>query len=272
MDWNKTKTIFIIVFSILNVFLYSLYVDRHTEAENVQLMGETSIEESMKSDNITFGELPVYNEEYSYVSADIATFTEADLEMFENQKFVIMDETHLTSSLTEDYSIRDSKNEYQFKQFLASHVLKGKEYVLWEIDTEKKQAVFFQKVNDQPIFFNQNAMLTVYWDEDENITGYEQLMLGEFVNFNKKKDLLSPKNAINTLYSRDFLKQNSKVQEISLGYSTLLQLTQTQVFAPTWRVRVELADGEIEDYFINASEGKIIEFPNELDEEEEENE
>lgn len=272
MDWNKTKTIFIVVFSILNVFLYSLYVDRHTEAEKVQLAGETSVEELLKEDNITYDELPVYNAEYSYVSADIATFAEKDLEKFENQSFVIMDDTHLTSELSIDYPIRNSKNEYQFKQFLASHVLKGKEYILWEIDMENKQAVFFQKVNDHPIYFNKNAMLTVYWDEDENITGYEQFMLDNFVDFNKKKDLLSPRDAINTLYSRDYIKRNSKVKDVSLGYSTLLQLTKTQVFAPTWQVRVELDNGDVEEYFINASEGKIIEFQDELDEELEENE
>ena len=57
---------------------------------------------------------------------------------------------------------------------------------------------------------------------------------------------------------------------MKLGYSTLVQLTETQVFAPTWHVRVELKDGEIEDYFINAIEGKIIEFQREPIEEENE--
>ena len=57
---------------------------------------------------------------------------------------------------------------------------------------------------------------------------------------------------------------------MTLGYSTLVQVTETQVFAPTWHVRVELKDGTIEDYFINAIEGKIIEFQLEpLDEENE---
>lgn len=40
LDWNKTKTIFIVVFSILNVFLYSLYVDRVMETQNVQVLGK----------------------------------------------------------------------------------------------------------------------------------------------------------------------------------------------------------------------------------------
>ena len=267
MDWNKTKTIFIVVFSILNVFLYSLYLDRYKETQSVQLVGENSIEESLKLDNISYEELPDYKEESSYASAEVATFTEESLENFKDQEFTIIDKTLLTSNVKAKFSIRNSKGDL-FKEFLATHVPKGKEYVLWDVDEENNVATFFQKINDYPIYFNQNAMLKIYWDKDENITNYEQRMFGEFINFNKKKDLLSPIEAINTLYSRDHLQPNSIVKSVSLGYSTDIQLTKTQVFAPTWRVQVELKDGEIVDYFINAREGKIVEFPNDLDEEE----
>lgn len=256
------------MFSILNVFLYSLYLDRYREAQSVQLVGETSIEELLKLDNITYEKLPDYNEESSYASAEIAVFTEEYLKKFKDQEFTIVDKTLLTSKVKTEFPIRDAKGDYLFTPFLATHVPKGNEYVLWDVDDENKVALFFQKVDDYPIYFNPNAMLKVYWDDDENITNYEQRMLGEFISFNKKKDLLSPIEAIHTLYSRDYLQRNSTVKSVSLGYSTHIQLTKTQVFAPTWRVRVELEDGTIEDHFINAREGKIVEFQNELDEEE----
>ena len=47
---------------------------------------------------------------------------------------------------------------------------------------------------------------------------------------------------------------------MKLGYSTLIQVTQTQVFAPTWEVRVQVADGKEEQYFVNAVEGKVIDI------------
>ena len=73
---------------------------------------------------------------------------------------------------------------------------------LWEVDEEKQKALFFQKVNDNPIYFSRNAMLTLYWNEEGEVTSYEQSMLGEFDSFNRKKDLLSPIEAIGNLYSR----------------------------------------------------------------------
>ena len=71
--------------------------------------------------------------------------------------------------------------------------------------------------------------------------------------------------AIEALYNSALLKPNSKVKAIELGYSTLVQLTETQVFAPTWKVQVELEDGTLEEYFVNAVEGRIIEIPKEVE-------
>lgn len=266
LDWNKTKTMFIVVFAILNVFLYSLYLNQYNEAQNVRVLGETSIEDSLKHDNISYGPLPEYPEEMSYVSADTAPFSKSELSKYKNQEFVISEETILYATLEEPYMIKNARGDYQFPDFLTNYVPYGEEYLLWEVVEENQFALFFQKVEEYPIYFNYNAMLIVYWDDKGNITHYEQQRFGEFDSFNKKKDILSPRDVINTLYSRDYLKKDSSVTSISLGYSTLITLTQTQVFAPTWRVRVELKDGEIEDHFVNAIEGKMVEFQQERNE------
>ena len=265
MDWNKTKTIFIVVFAILNIFLYSLYLSQYTEAQNVRVLGETSIDDSLKQDNISYEELPDYPKEMSYVSADTTPFTSTVLDKLKDQTFLIESETVLRSTLDKPFKIKNAKGDYQFKTFLTDYVPYGEEYLLWEVVEENQFAVFFQKVEDYPIYFNPNAMLLVFWDEDGNIVNYEQQRFGEFEHFNKKKDILSPRDVINMLYSRDFLKKDSKVTSVSLGYSTLITLTKTQVFAPTWRVRVELKDGEFEDHFVNAIEGKIVEFQTDRD-------
>ena len=48
-------------------------------------------------------------------------------------------------------------------------------------------------------------MLRIHWDEEGKVTNYEQSMLGEFDTFNRKKDLLSPIEAIgNLVFTRVF--------------------------------------------------------------------
>ncbi|MBO0587538.1 two-component system regulatory protein YycI [Sporosarcina sp. E16_8] len=270
MDWNKSKTIFIVVFSIVNVFLYFLYLDKVTDAQNVQVMGKTPIEESLKMDNITYDELPPYKNDPSYVSAKSMIFTDEQIDKLENQKVEVLEETFLQSKLNDPVSVLNAKDNFDFTEILTKYVLNGVEYELWDVDEEAQTALFFQKVKDNPIYFSRNAMLTLYWNDKGEVTKYEQSMLDEFGTFNRKKDLLSPIEAIGNLYSHGHLKQDSKVKYMKLGYSTHVQVSETQVFAPTWHVRVELKDGIKEDYFINAIEGMIIEFQHESPEEDNE--
>ena len=57
--------------------------------------------------------------------------------------------------------------------------------------------------------------------------------------------------------------------KVTPGYSATLVSTENQVFAATWNIRVELKDGTIENHFINAIEGKVIDFQLEKLEEDE---
>ena len=260
MDWNKTKTIFIVVFSILNVFLYSLYINRSLETQNMQVMEKISIEESLKMDNITVAEMPHVTKDSYYMSAQVLTFSSEDMKGLNNQSANVLNGTEIHSTLKDTIVVRNEKGDYNFSDLLSKYVMHGNEYTLWSVDEEEQQAVFFQQVDDTPIYFSQKAILKVNWNDDGEVTDYDQHVLGEFNRFNHKKDLMAPIEALGSLYSKGLLKQDSTVKSMKLGYSTLVQFTEKQVFAPTWHVHVELKSGEFEDHFINAIEGKIIEF------------
>jgi len=263
LDWNKTKTIFIVVFSILNIFLYSQYLKQRTEVQNVQVAGKTSIADLMNQENITYNLPQVIKNDFSYISADMKSFSVEELESLIDQSIVFtdFDNTRIESEMKVPVSIKNAKEEPYFTDFLTKYVLNGSEYELWEVDKEGQKAIFFQKVDGEPIFYSPNAMLTIHWNEDYEVTHYEQRMLEKFENYNRKKDLLTQDEAVGSLATRGYLKQDSKVLKVTPGYSaTFVQSTETQVFAPTWNIRVELKDGTIEDHFINAIEGKVLDF------------
>lgn len=271
LDWNKTKTIFIIVFSILNVFLYWLYLDRYNEWQDVEVLGDSSIEERLQAENIRYDSVPDKTTKETYVSGNVRVFKANEIKPIDNQSFEILDNTELVSTFKEPVPLGSLEETAGLIDFVNKNVFEGASYELFEIDDEENVAVFFQKINGRPIFFNQNALLKVYWNEDNEVFKYEQTAFKEQKdNFGQSEDLLADKRAVEVLYTRNLLKPNSTIKSISLGYSTLVQLTETQVFAPTWRVRVELQDGTREDYFVNAVEGKIIEFNKESEEVEEE--
>lgn len=262
VDWSKTKSIFIIVFLVLNVFLYSLYVNRHNEAQNVEVLGEKTIEARLKDDNISYAVLPNTIDTASYISGRVKTFVDTEFS-FANQNIQIENDTHIMSTLSTPVKLRNIEDDSSFTGFLHDHVLGGTSYILWEVNREAGYAIFFQRVDTHTIYYNQNGYVKIYWNSQNEVYQYEQTMLERLEDLEQKEDILPPIQVIQALYTKGLLKTDSRIVSMKLGYSTLVQLTQTQVFAPTWEVRVKSDDGD-EEFFVNAVEGKVIEIQNDL--------
>ena len=272
MDWSRSKTIFIVVFLILDVFLISLYLNRHLEAQQVKVPGEKTIEARLKEDNITFNILPTHMETASYISAKVANFNEEDLQFENFQNITIKNNHKLFVTFKDPVKLKNITDQMSFNEFLKNNVYNGASYSLWKVDEENQTATFFQRIDQNIIYYNIHGVVTIYWNEDQEVTMYEQTMLMDFEKFEEVENLLSPLQIIQILYARNLLKPESHITEMNIGYSTLVQLTQTQVFVPTWEVRVKTADGTEEEVFVNAVEGKVIDVQSDLTVDEDETE
>ncbi len=257
MDWSKSKSIFIVVFLILDIFLYSLYLNRHTEAQKVEELGEKTIEARLKDDNITYTTLPNI-ETAPYLSGSVKQFTEEDLKRLNNQDVTIENDSKIIVTLDDPVTISDVTDPTSYVDFLQNYVIDSSSYMLWEIDESNQTATFFQRINNQTIYYNNHGMIKLYWNTDNEIYKYEQTLLVDLEKFEEQENLLLPIKVIQALYSRGLLKPDSQITQVKLGYSTLVQLTQTQVFVPTWEIRVKTSNGQEEEYFVNAVEGKVI--------------
>ncbi|MGE7112063.1 two-component system regulatory protein YycI [Lysinibacillus sp. NPDC047702] len=270
MDWNRTKSIFIIVFLILNIFLYSFYLKRYNEAQSVEIPGERTIETRLKDDNITYGALPI-NESATYITGKVHKFTSSDFPD-KNQQANIIKETLAHIVFINPVKLRNINDNTSFTEFLHTNVKAGDSYALWKVDREERVAIFFQKKNNQMFYYNDSASLKVQWNMDHEVIMYEQTMIDSIEEIEQQETVIPPLQIIQTLYAKGLLKAESRITHIKLGYSTFSNLTQTQtqVLIPTWEVQVKLADGETEEYFVDAMEGKIIDIQEDKQEGEEE--
>ncbi|WP_277584065.1 two-component system regulatory protein YycI [Psychrobacillus antarcticus] len=262
MDWNKTKTIFIIVFSILNVFLLSLYSNRYSESQLIDKPNNTPIAEKLILDNIKVLEKDNEIKEAAYVSGNVHNFSQEEIEELNNQTVEISISDKLVSTFEKPIKITD---ENTLEKIVHEQVIRGSSYGLWKIDEENKTAILFQQVNKRLVYYNTNAKLIVHWNEENELIGYEQTILDDLENYDVSQKLLPHMQVINILYDNSLLKPDSAIKEIELGYSTLAQVTGTQVFAPTWHIFVELIDGTTEEHFVNAVEGRVTEIQKETE-------
>lgn len=264
MDWSKTKTIFIIVFSILNVFLYSVYINNYNEEQELEVLGESNIESDLKNANISVGNLPVSTEKVTYVSGKINTFDNFDFNQVTRNQIITVSDNMIIEGTMKKPEKLEALNEKTLTEFLKRTVFKGEEYRLWQIDKSAREATFFQVMNDKMIFYNQSATIKVYWSEKEEITKYEQTMFGSLKAVGEKSMLIKPIQAIKTIFEKGYLKDHTTISFVNLGYSTLVPLTETQVLSPTWHIRAMVPDEngrkKQQDFFVNAVDNQILDI------------
>lgn len=260
MDWSKSKSIFIVVFLILNVFLYTQYVDVYTQGQKVEVLSEKTTEAKLKDENITYITLQDTTDKFSYLSGEMRDFEEDEIPSNNLVDLQIIDDYIARGTFKKPILLKDSLNETNLQAFASTNIYEGDQYMLWNIFEDERYAVFFQKINDRILYYNSSGYLKVYWNDSNEIYAYEQTMLENVEQLKKKDNIIPQIQALQALYSRNFLKPDSRVIHMNLGYSTLVQITKTQVFAPTWEVRVQNKDGQIEEHFVNAFEGKVLEF------------
>lgn len=260
MDWNKTKSIFIIVFSILNIFLYFLYSERYNESQKYDFLVDPTNEEKLSAENITYGDLPENLADQPYVTGKIKIFVASDVpgvDLKEN----LQEENFLSVKFTEPLPLDGKVSTETLEEFVAKTVYQGKNYVVWNINEEKRQAVFFQVINGKPLYYSNRGKLTLFWNEKGEVTNYEQTIFGDIELSEQQKELVPAIQAVHTLYQKRMLPANTHIESAEIGYTEYVTVSEgTQMFVPTWRIKATLEDGTEKEFFVNAVKGDVIEL------------
>lgn len=253
MQWGQIKSLFIICFLILNVFLAKQLIDRGEET--LSFIPEASKEEELELNISGLDRLDneIYEVPLLYTSGYNFNAVENFANQLPNQEVVVIDDTTLFSRLKTPIDV-SVDNEDMLKSALAEHVYLGARFQRYRYLEEAGLMVFFQRIN-YPIFYNQQALLFVKLNDEKKMTHYmmRALDIVEEEHDDNPQTLLTQYDAIYRLYhNSNILKTGDEVTEVALGYHNLVSLPNgEQLLNPTWRVNVN----DTNDYFINAIEG-----------------
>ena len=259
MDWSKIKTIFIVTFLILDVYLLYQFM-KIRDANKYEVITETSFVDKLKADEIKYVELPKVPIKDQYLSAKPKIFTYGDIDKLKGQRATSIEPSStLVVKLDKPVQLSSKFKPADLASFLQENILYGDHYQFWKKDDNKQTITYIQQYNNYPLYENMNGMITFNVNEDNQITSYQQTYLEEIQKLTAKEEILPPLKAIETLHQKGILRPKSKITKIELGYSTLIQLAASQVLAPTWHFVVN----DKQSLFVNAFEGQIIEFNSE---------
>jgi regulatory protein YycI of two-component signal transduction system YycFG len=258
LDWNKIKTIFILTFLVLDIYL--MYEFMKVRAQNqYELITETSIEDKLAADKIKYPELPKGPIKDQYVSAKPKTFNGEEAMSLIGQTISIVDGTTIHGTFDKPLQLGDKFDPAEINSFIKTNILYGDHYAFWEYSEKEKKITYYQKYQDKFIYSNKNGSLEFFLNDSHQIISYRQTFLEDIGEMAEKEEVLSPLKALETLYQKGMLEPGSKIKKVELGYYTYEIFTTSQVLTPAWRFVVN----DDENLFVNAFEGQIIELNSE---------
>ncbi len=263
MDWNKTKTLFILIFLVLDVFLFYQYYMKVTSSE-YELLAESSFEDRMKENEITYPTLPKQTSEEAYLSAKSHDFTKEEISSLKNQKSVeVIDQTMLTGRFTKMYIPGEEFDVESLNTFVRENILYGDEYKFWDNIEEEGRLVYYQMVKERVIYESKYSKLELFYNQNGEIMYYEQTFLDNVEPFNEVGEIKSAIKTLEILYTNGFLPAKSQITNVELGYTNPGLLSASHVLTPTWRIVLNN-----ENVYVDAVKGDIIPMEDRLAEEE----
>lgn len=254
MDWSKIKTIFILTFLALDIYLlYEFFKIR--DASKYDFITETSFEEHLAQDEIEYVELPKNVDKDTYVSAKPKIFKKEEYAKVKGVNYTIVDGAVLQGVFDEPVSLKDLQKA-DLNAFVANKIIFGDQYKYFSQNKEDHTITFFQQFKNKTIYNNINGKLTLHVNDKNEIYSFTQTLLEEIELLQEEHDVLPPLKAIETLYDNGILEPRSKITKVELGLHTLVQLTASQLLTPTWHFVVD----DRENLYVNAFEGQIIEI------------
>ncbi|SES14395.1 Two-component signal transduction system YycFG, regulatory protein YycI [Gracilibacillus ureilyticus] len=252
MQWGQIKTLFILCFLILDIFLLQQFIKNQ---QTVSVLPEASLEENIQGNIEGLDNIPEEPTEASMLYAQRKELSEDDmtaLEELPNQDMLII-EDHLIISRFDDpvaFDIDEAGDN------IVENIWNDESYDLenYILDEKTNTYLFFQKI-DHPIFYNLSGVLMIHVNEDGDMTSYVQTILEKAEEQPEEKyGLANPMKVISDLFRRNSIQSGSTISKMEFGYHNLLPLPNgVQVLIPTWGVEVN----DSEYYYANAVEGHI---------------
>lgn len=252
MDWSRAKTIFILSFLVLDIFLIMQIIDQKS-ASTYDYLSEVPVEEQMAADQITLPELPEGPDEEFYIEANVKQFSLEDLNDMLQQGNPLPEQHKLEIRLERPFELGENWQVADVNDFVINHIDSGNEYQFWNYDESDHTITYFQQYDGKVFYNNNDARLVLQLNDDNEIISYSQTMLEDIKEI-KSQAILSAYDAVLILYKNRLLERNDEVLTIDLGYYTLVPLKSSQILAPTWRISIDGKD----DFFINAVEGHVF--------------
>ena len=261
MNWKRTKTLFIFVFILVNILLVLIYVNKVTKSQINE--SESDNEVKFQQEEIKISK-DILNKDVSGTKMQMITAKSKDFESYAKGKSSLEAEDSgntLTGEINSTVNVSDS-NLSDLKDYIMSNVYNGKMYQLGDVTSDT--VTYEQTYEGYPLMNNNKARLR-FNINDGKATSYEQSVMNNIEpaksDNNPKKQVITPRKAVETLYFNRYLRSGDEVMDERLGYYSVVRETNVQLLQANWEIKVKHKGKEdVKTYYVEAtsSNPKVI--------------
>ncbi|WP_053217750.1 two-component system regulatory protein YycI [Virgibacillus senegalensis] len=262
MQWGQIKSLFIVCFLILDIFLLQQFLKTMDSRSPSGDISEPKQEEVLQENIKGLDMLPEEQVKDSFITVKARSFTADDVEkvkaMNDQEVFLLSGGNLLYSELKEPVAIDSDSTNAEKELTLSEIVLSGSEYTYWGQDEVSGALIFFQTNNSKPIYYSQSSFVVAFTNSENEITSYLQAALDE-VDRQDPKTMISAYQAVSNLYKAGELIDSEITETPAVGYYSFVDLDEgQQVFAPSWHIPIN----DNQHYVVMGYEGQFSKHEN----------
>ncbi|MCL1632181.1 two-component system regulatory protein YycI [Sporolactobacillus sp. CPB3-1] len=268
MNWGRTKSIFIICFLLLDVFLiFEMYMRQQNE--NIEDIPDGSSKiHNYKIETV----VPALPRQLTFLRGTRVDFTrqkEAITKQLNQKSGTVKQKIslsengrQLTSTFAKPMSIAAIKNEDVQKKLL-NMIYQGQDYKLWQSGEDKKIIRFAQAYQGRPVYVSARNRIQMldFTVQKKDLIGYRQSYFKLTENKKNHFALIDARQAINNLADRTDLVGYSTlhIKGIELCYLNTVgdESAEPLIFVPAWHLDVHVDGSGTTSYFVNAVTGNV---------------
>lgn len=255
MQWGHIKTLFILSFLFLNIYLIWALIDRQQDVGYLDNQ-ELPIEDQLAAEEIKYDSIEVDVSQSAYISAIQKELTDEDLQELEDaqgQELEVFNNNLILAEFETPVRLSQNISVEELEMLIQMNFLHGEEYYFWDYNEELNVLLFFQEKEERVVYYNENGLLLIFLNDDQQATHYAQTILGESEVQGDLVQLNQPTQVIYQLFNANYLNRGDEITDMEIGYYSRIAADGIQVFAPTWKVTVN----DERSHFVNAIEGII---------------
>ncbi|HIW12807.1 MAG TPA: two-component system regulatory protein YycI [Candidatus Salinicoccus stercoripullorum] len=234
MDWKLTKSLYILVFLIINLALIFMFYNKQQDSVK-KIEDAPSV---LEKTDIDVSGLP----EHEPMKLNVLTAETEDFEDIEEAEASDIESSENSNSLTVEFEEGDAApwmDPESLEQYKTESIYRGGDYEYDEMMSKENRRIFNQHFEGLPIFNHESARL-IFRGEGPEAEVYEQAYLKNLRenSYSTPAAVRNPKEGVIDLYQRDRISEEAVVENARLGYYVILNEGDQVMLRPKWEFRI----------------------------------